>query len=167
MNRYLLCDIDDVSLKEFYEAVNASRKEKGLFYLDIASDGGSSNTMLSFFDMIKNTDRTIVGTAYGRCQSAAVLILAACDQRYSTPNTIFMVHEDSYEIDGSHGDARKAVAQHEIEENLWAILMAENTTTGFEAWRSMAKSSSYFGPQNALNYGLIDIIGDVKKRNRK
>lgn len=162
MNRYLLCDIDDASLKEFHTALHTG---KGTFFLDIASDGGSSNTMLSFFDLIKSTPRHVVGTAYGRCQSAAVLILAACDRRISTSSTIFMVHEDSYEVDGNHGDARKAVAQHEIEENLWAILMAENTTTGFEAWRSMAKSSSYFGPQNALNYGLIEIIFENKSRH--
>ena len=164
MSRYLLCDIDDASLKEFYEALASTLK--GPMYLDIASDGGSSNTMLSFYDLIKASPRTIIGTAYGRCQSAAVLIFAACDQRISTPSTMFMVHEDSYEIDASHGEMKKAVRQHEIEEDLWAILMAANTTLGPESWRSLAKESTFFGPQNAKMYGLVDNIIEPKKRTK-
>lgn len=164
MDRYLLCDIDEDSLKELHAVV--FDKSRSDIYLDITSGGGDSYTMLGFHDLIKTSPRRIIGTAYGSCQSAAVLVLAACHVRRASRNTIFMVHEDTYQTDDLHHDVKKAVQQHEVEENLWATLMAESTRLGYTSWRALSKEVTYFGPEMAKSHGLIDKILTYEKAKK-
>jgi ATP-dependent protease ClpP protease subunit len=163
MNHYLLCEINDESLKELHDALYSGEDP---FYLDISTDGGDSATMFAMFELLQIVPRNVIGTAIGRCQSAGVLVLAGCDIRRASANTIFMVHEDSYEIEGGHNETRKIVEQHEVEEILWAELMQSVTKIDANEWRNLSNNTTYFTTEYALSYGLLDEIV-VKVSNKE
>lgn len=157
---YLLQGIDEVNYKEFFIAL---KKSTGTFHLCISSIGGDTSDMWAFVDTILTSKRKIVGTAIGVCHSAAPLILAACDVRRCTPNTQFMVHEDSIKIKATPSKARKFVERQQSEEDRWYVAMATLTDITIGQWRKLAEDETYFDASEALNLGLVDKVVSVRK----
>lgn len=163
---YLLTSIDYDHLAEFSAALKES---SGLFKLTIASEGGDTDVMWAFVDLILCSKREFIGTAYGVCHSAAPLILASCDQRFCGPNTQFMVHEDIIELSGSPSSSIKQVNRAQAEEDRWYTAMSIATGTPITEWRKMSESETYFDAQKAKELGLVDkiLLVDTKGKGRK
>lgn len=160
---YLLQGIDEANYKEFF---NCLQDSQGTFNLCISSCGGDTSDMWAFVDTILTTKRTIIGTAIGVCHSAAPLILASCDIRRCTPNTQFMVHEDSIKIRTTPSKARNFVERQQSEEDRWyaAMAMLSNATTG--QWRKLSEDETYFDANEALNLGLVDKIISIRRGSK-
>lgn len=161
---YLLCDIDDESLKAFHDALLDT---KGEFTLYISSPGGETDSMWAFVDRIMCSSRTISGVASGTCHSAAPLILAVCDRRACTPNTQFMVHEDIVELEGAPSTNTKKLARAQDAEDRWYTAMALATGTTINEWRLMSEKETYFDANEALRLGVVDKIMPILKGNKK
>lgn len=161
---YLLCDINDESLKEFHEAL---LKSKGKFTLRVSSGGGETDAMWAFVDTIMCSPRNIIGVAYGTCYSAAPLILAVCDERYCTPNTQFMVHEDIIELEGAPSTSIKKLNRAQDSEARWYTAMSLATGTTITDWRILSERESYFGADDALRMGVIDKIMPILKGSKR
>lgn len=162
---YLLCDIDDESLKAFSDLLYSTRV--GNFTLRIASGGGETDAMWAFVDMIMCSKRNIVGIASGTCHSAAPLILASCDERYCTPNTQFMVHEDIVELEGAPSTTIKKLARAQDSEDRWYTAMSLATGTTINEWRRLSEAETYFDANEALRLGIVDSIMPILKGNKK
>ena len=61
--------------------------------LYINTEGGSLTDGFAIYDAIKNIDSPVVGIVSGICASAGLIILAACDYRMCTDNSIFFYHQ--------------------------------------------------------------------------
>lgn len=118
------------------------------FYIN--SPGGSLFDSFAIYDAIKRISEegiTTVAHIEGWCLSAAVIVAAACDYRIAAPNCRFMVHNPI-----GADDRTKDVI------NQYARLMEENSDLTAEEWKEKMNAQTWFTPEEALEWGLIDEI---------
>lgn len=148
----------DAAIKGLY-LMETEDKEKPC-ELFISSFGGSVYEALALYDII-NTLRCPVHTfAYGKCMSAAPLLLAAGEpgHRWVAPNVSFMHHQWSDELCGK-GDAIKADLKHnEKLEATWLSLITKHSSKTLNFWKTRAKLAAdfYFGSDEAIEWGIAD-----------
>lgn len=95
LNVEKLCDIiDDINI-EFSQAKHSS----SLFiipkpiYLHITSFGGSLFDSFIAYDHIKNSPIKVIAVGEGYVISAGTIIFLACNERYMTENSRFLIHQ--------------------------------------------------------------------------
>lgn len=127
------------------------------------SDGGDAYAALAYFDLIKNSQKTIFITATGLVASAAVLILAAGQHRHMTTNSWVMVHEDSVAVEeGMNVSQIERDAAHSRRlETQWSEILSSVTNTTVDKWNELHKAETYLNAKECLELGLIDkIVGN-------
>lgn len=163
--KFLLQDVDEESFLAFTDALEST---EGEFLLEIASAGGDTNVMWAFHDKIMCVERKITGVALGYCHSAAPLILAACDTRFCSPKTEFMVHEDIVtEAEGSPDKVMATAVRAQADEEKWYEAMEFLTGTRASVWRTMSRNETYFGATEAKKLGTVDRILPIFRKPRK
>ena len=134
--------------------------------LIVSSLGGDLYDTFAIYDTMRSIPNQIRTIAMGKCQSAAPLLVAggAAGKRFSLPNCQFMVHD--IWIDGA-SDATVEAATKELRHTKalrkrYLELMALNTKKTAEEWKKICRRPGdlFFGPQEALNYGIIDTIAN-------
>ncbi len=145
---------------DIYEVLNATQP----IHIELYSHGGNAGAALAIVGRLRSNNMRSIITVFGRCESAAVVILAACDERRMHKDAWVMVHEDSCKTRTTTGQARKLALQMEREEAHFSRLLAEYTSTGYKAWRSMHYKETCLSAQQCLSLGLIDTI--IKGRPR-
>ena len=166
---FLLSDIEDENINKII---------KGIYLLDrdsiskpielfISSFGGSVYDMFALYDVMNTTRCPIHTVAIGKCMSAAPL-LVACGQkgnRYTLPNTQWMVHQTSYEQSEGRVDAIKMDIIHlDDVNNRWASLMEKHSKLKKRDWLRICNKTGdqYFSADKALEYGLVDHMWSEK-----
>ena len=120
------------------------------FYIN--SPGGSLFDAFAIYDAIKKLNEegiVTVAEAEGWCLSAAVVIVSACTYRIVSQNCKLMVHNPSSSL-GSDVVATTTVQ--------YAGLLAENSDLTPEEWEAKMEAGTWFTPEEALEWGLIDEI---------
>jgi len=166
--------IDVANRRVFIGDIDASTADsaiKGLYLMEtespetpvevfISSLGGDVYEALALYDII-NTIRCPVHTfAYGKCMSAAPLLLAAgapgC--RWVSPHCLFMHHDWAAEVEGKGSELINVVKHYEEIGKIWTTLFAERTNKNFKWWDTRAKKATdfYFSADEALEWGVAD-----------
>lgn len=129
----------------------------------IASPGGSTYGGFSIIAQIKKAK--IAGfkiTAYGLSMvgSMAIPIFACCDVRITYPSTIFMVHPSSIQNPGAmtETDMESQAAFHKMTKDIYVSSIAEYTNLTKEEWLEKIEKDTWFSAEQALEWGLVDII---------
>ncbi len=131
----------------------------------INSQGGHVESGDTIFDMIRfvDADVKIVGT--GWVASAGALIYAAAEKknRYSLPNTRFMLHQPMGGVGGQASDisieAEEILKMRDRLNNIFA----EATGNKLDKIESDTDRNFWMGPEDAKNYGLVgNIISSIK-----
>jgi len=128
--------------------------------LRLNSEGGYPSDALAIVGRIKASSCQIIIEAYGQVSSAATIILASGKKRRMSEYCLFMTHQSSYEVGGSHVEIKDAVDQAEQEEKIWASHMGRFTGTDAEFWYELHKTgkNKYFNATECLNMGIVDEI---------
>lgn len=168
-----------VFLFEDVEANSIGAVIKGLYLMEsqdtakpielfIGSFGGSEYEMFALYDVCRTLSSPIHTTAIGKCMSAAPLLVAAGETgcRYATPNTFFMVHE-SWDDSGMRRVDEILIDMKHYKDmgERWADLMARHSKKDARFWKNLCKKvgNTYFNAEQALEWGLIDVIWDEKE----
>lgn len=130
-------------------------------YISICSPGGEVAAALWFVDFVKALECEVIGVASGRCYSAAVLMLAGCDQRLTYESTHFMVHPMFQDTQLSSDTVRDVIKQFRL---INKILMKQERPAfrniSDKKYLKMISKETYFTAPQALKYGFVDdIIG--------
>lgn len=140
----------------------AKAKEGRRLFLN--SLGGCVYTMASIVDLMEEVEN-ITTVATGACMSAAVPIIAAGTpgQRYATWRTRFLLHPSWEEFDGRRLEIEDLQAESDEmkeAERVYAHVMARYTDHTYSWWlkRGAVHKPYYFGPEDALKFGIIDHI---------
>ena len=134
-----------------------------LIDIELSSGGGSTVDALAIVGRMRASNVVLRVTAYGTCQSAAVLILAAGDYRRISSECWVMVHEESSKLSGSTSEIANASRHMDREEQHWNDLLAQYTQTPSEAWAKLARETTYLDAKQAFQLGLADEIFKGKK----
>lgn len=134
--------------------------------LFICSPGGEVEQALGLYDIMKTLKVPVHTFAYGRCMSAAPLLLAAGEpgNRWVSANTMFMIHPASDELEGKVGDLKSQLKYLEQLDKVWIDLFTKHTNKDRTFWaRHVAKGTDwYFTAGNAIEYGLADEIWEER-----
>jgi ATP-dependent Clp protease protease subunit len=161
--RVFLGDIDhesvDAAIKGMYLMETADKYPIELF---ISSYGGTIYDALALYDIMQTIKCPIHTFAYGKCMSAAPLLLAAGEHghRWVAAHASFMHHDWADEIEG-RGEFIKAGVKHsEKLGRQWTELLAEISNKTFKWWDDRSKRSGdfYFTADEAIEWGLADSI---------
>lgn len=133
----------------------------------ISSYGGTIYDALALYDVMNTLRCPIKTFAYGKCMSAAPLLLAAGEpeHRWCAPHVAFMHHDWHGEVEGT---AQKIVAEVKHNEDIgvtWTRLLAKHTEKDFKFWNAKAKKAAdfYFGAEEAIEWGIADAIWTEKE----
>lgn len=156
----LIGSVDDVMVSTLVEGVDAyAEGETVSIFLN--SEGGSASDAIAMVDYMRTSGRKYSITAFGLCQSAAVIILACGDYRRIAKGTEVMVHEEYVEeagLTGTLSELEKKVAAMREEEDRWNDLLASKTKVSARYWAGLAKETTYLTAEECLELGLVDEV---------
>lgn len=162
--RVFLGDIDhetiDYAIKGMYlMETNDAKKPIELF---ISSFGGSIYDSLALYDIMGTIGCPIYTFAYGKCMSAAPLLLAAGEpgHRWVAQHTFFMHHDGASEMEGKTTALKVEMAHLEAVDKAWTTIVSGISNKTFKWWDDRAKRSGdfFFSAEEAIEWGLADAI---------
>lgn len=131
----------------------------------INSDGGDVESMYSILDAFSIIESPIKTICIGNAYSAAAVLLAAGNKRYSFPNSRIMIHGVQSSI---KEDSQLAFEKHikEIEKDNLKLytLLSKLTKKSLDKISKDCIRDKFFTPEQALKYGLIDEILKPKEK---
>lgn len=170
-NRRVFLDADieaqsiGYAIKGLYLMETESKEPVEMF---ISSYGGDVYEALALYDIMNTISCPIHTFAYGKCMSAAPLLLAAGEpgQRWVAPHVAFMHHDWSGDVEGTGSQVATVVKHYEALGQQWTRLLAKHSLKDFKWWHTRAKKPAdfYFSADEALEWGLADQIW-VEKGN--
>jgi ATP-dependent Clp protease, protease subunit len=159
---FLVDDVEDSSIsdaiKGLYLMETSSKSPIEVF---ISSSGGSVYEMFALYDIFSTLKCPVHTFAYGKCMSAATLLLAAGQKgdRWCTPNTWFMMHDLSYELaETKHEDAEGQVNHGKDLRAQWLKEVVKCSDKDMKFWSAIARKSAdqYFTAEQAIEWGVAD-----------
>ena len=133
--------------------------------LYIMSPGGSVTAGMAIYDTMQFIKCDVSTICMGMAASMGAFLLAGGTKgkRLALPNADIMIHQPS---GGAQGQATEIeiVADHilKTKEKLNRIL-AENTGQTYEKIKADTERDNYMTAQEALEYGLIDVVVDKRQ----
>ena len=130
--------------------------------LFISSYGGEVYDAIALHDIIHTLKCPVHTFAYGKCMSAAPLLLAsgAPGHRWVAPHTFFMHHDGASEMEGKTTFLRAEMKHFDVLDKAWTELLAGYSNKTFKWWDDRSKRSGdfYFSADEAIEWGLADSI---------
>ncbi len=132
----------------------------------ISSYGGEIYEALGIYDIIRTIKCPVHTFAYGKCMSAAPLLLALGEpgHRWVAPHVSLMHHDWSCELDGRGTALKVDFDQHSRVNQQWVELLAKHSCKDVRWWNTRAKKPHdfYFTADEAIEWGLADNIWEEK-----
>ncbi|MCK4526443.1 ATP-dependent Clp protease proteolytic subunit [candidate division WOR-3 bacterium] len=130
----------------------------------INSQGGEIDAMYAIFDTINYVKPDVATMGFGRCISAASLLLAAGTKgkRSILPNTNIMIHELSGGVTGKAGDMRGNYRHIEDTYEKMARHYVQLTGQKLVKVKKDMERDHFLTAEEAVKYGLVDKIQKSK-----
>jgi ATP-dependent protease ClpP protease subunit len=128
------------------------------------SGGGSVSDSMAILEQIekaKIAGFTVDIHVSGMIASAAIPILAVCDERVASPGTLFMVHPSSIGKMFAREELKDLRAQEQmmmLSEAAYLEKMERYTKISGQEWKRLGEQITWFDAKQAKEWGLIDRI---------
>lgn len=128
----------------------------------INSPGGGADSGFAIYDMFRFIKPPVRSIVSGICASAALIIFLGADQgqRFSLPNSRFMMHEPRF-LSTSYGQASDlAIVARELlrMKDRYNQIIAEATGKDLEKITEDSQRDFWLAAQEAVDYGLVNKI---------
>ena len=135
---------------------------KPVFYLHINTFGGSVYDGLGIYNIIRklSEDYKVIAYCRGYIMSVGIPIILAATERYSYPDTTFMIHEIATFDWGKLTQIKEDIEETERLGKITSNIITNNTSITqdmLDDWFAH-KKDVFFNAQQALEYKLIDKI---------
>ena len=160
--------VDEDMLDRMLKNLHALDSTVDPINIKLSSEGGCVVSARGIYDAIKACKNLVRIICYGEVASSATLILQAADERVMTDNSKLMLHVGSEGI--AHDHPRNVDAAYEENRKLekWMediyldkIKQKKKRFTR-QNMKTMLTWDRSLTPEEAMSYGLIDIIGEVQ-----
>jgi ATP-dependent protease ClpP protease subunit len=157
---YITGTIDEEAFLRFSKRLTVlEEQDNGPIDVELYSYGGEAYSALAFAARMRHSRCHIVVRAYGLVASAAVLILAAGDERMMSKEAWAMVHEDSGDAGELTTTQQEVVAIHGRKMELhWCHQLAVRTKASANKWLELHTATTYLNAKECLKLGLVDKI---------
>ena len=158
----ILCENENELRSCGYPIPDRNNVTKPIFYLHINTFGGSVYDGLGIYNIIRNLAEKYKVIAYcrGYIMSMGIPIILAATERYSYPDTTFMIHEIATFDWGKLTQIKEDIEETERLGKITSNIITNNTSITqdmLDDWFAH-KKDVFFNAQQALEYKLIDKI---------
>jgi ATP-dependent Clp protease protease subunit len=131
----------------------------------INSPGGVISAGLAIYDTMKFMGYDINTYCLGMAASMGALLLSAGTKgkRFALPNSRIMIHQPSGGVIGTSSDIALQAKEVLVLKQMCAGIMAEATSKSIHKILEDSERDYYMSAEEALNYGLIDVIAEAKQ----
>ena len=145
----------------FLESENPNKEIS--FYIN--SPGGIVWSGLAIYDTMQYISSKIMTICIGQAASAVSLLLTAGadDMRYSLPNSRIMMHQPSGGYQGQVTDIEIQTKEIIKTKKRLNEIYAKHTGKDLKEVEKIMERDTYFSPQEAIKFGLIDKIVENRK----
>lgn len=137
---------------------NQSAKKPIDMYIN--SPGGVVTASFAILDTMRYVTPKIRTICIGQAASAAALLLACGDERYSLKHSRIMIHQPSGGSQGTAADIEIQAAEILRLKEILNGIMAEATGRTVEEIQRDTDRDRYLSAEEAIEYGLIDEVVD-------
>jgi len=126
----------------------------------INSPGGLVSACLAIYDTMRYVKPDVSTVCMGEAASAAAFILGAGTKgkRFALKNARIMLHQVSAGASGHIEDMKRTMAETERVNEILLREWASNTGKTIEQMKVDMDRDYWFGPEDALKYGIIDEV---------
>lgn len=158
-NTYRFTDMDKNDLKEF---MVFPAEEIEPITLHINSGGGSYDDGMALINIIRGSKVPIIAYVH-KAMSMAVAIALSCDYVITFTNTVYMIHEASYEIDGTLSLQKDVFEDACFENDNYFKIIEENShLTKKEMLDKTYRRDWTIRGRDIIKYGLTNEVVDFK-----
>ncbi len=153
----------NVAAQTIFELLHLEKEDPNKdIYLYINSPGGSINDGLAIYDTMNFIKPDVITVCFGMAASMGSFLLSSGKKgkRAALPNSLILIHQPLMGMEGFQQQTDiKIVADH-IEKTRIKLekILAENTGQTIEQINKDTERDNYMTAEEALEYGLIDII---------
>lgn len=123
--------------------------------LMLGSPGGGLYESLAIYDTIKMIPNEVIAICSGKVMSGGILILLACDKRYSTPNTTFMIHHGHTTMSGNVIELQEQINEvASLNQKMLDTIVKTTKITRDQLDQFLVKDH-YLNAQEAVKCGLV------------
>jgi len=137
----------------------------------IATSGGLAVYGWALYDLFTTNDAPVLTIGYGIIASAGVVALLGGRQRLLSPNTRFIVHEITRELENGPDHSADALAQTvnvvRSEERQMARLIVRETGNPLDQVRAWMRTETHFTAKRAVALGFADGLLKENPRPKK
>jgi ATP-dependent Clp protease, protease subunit len=167
---FLGVQIDDVSANDvmaqllFLESEDPDRD----ISIYINSPGGSVTSLLAIYDTMQFVRPDISTICMGQASSAAAVLLAAGapGKRFALANSRILIHQPSGSGEGQSSDLEIQAREILRMRDLFDALLARHTGRPHSEVSRATERDTYFSPEQARDFGLIDEVIASRKTVR-
>jgi len=163
---YLVGEIAEYTLFDFMTRIRTVIRERDDKYSDesinliINSPGGDVSEMFGMIDFMDLIETKVNTICRGSAQSAGAIILACgTGKRAASKHSTIMFHQGSTFSQGKLSDVRAGLEYSKAVETKIYNLLGEKTKKDAKWWEDKMKSDFYLTAAEALDLGVIDVIG--------
>ncbi len=126
----------------------------------INSPGGAADSGFAIYDVMRFVQPPVRTVCSGLCASAAILVFLAADegQRYTLPNSRFLLHQPFTSAWGQAADLQITAKEVLKLKNRFNTIVAEATGKRVEQISEDANRDFWLSAPEALDYQLVDKI---------
>lgn len=162
---YLIGEINQMSAYRFISAFKTLDRDPGPITIHLLSEGGNVESGFAIYDTIRTANNPTMIEVMGMAASAAVPILLACTIRWLNPEAKIMIHEMSYEIDGTVGSTIVSALAKEADlvNKRYREIIAGRTGKSMKDVERWCKEETTFSAEEAIKLGFADKLVEVRE----
>ncbi len=133
--------------------------------IQMYSGGGDMYIMFALIDIVETCKCKVIFKGYGLVASAAVLLMAVCDERILAPNTRILIHGTNLQVNQS----TNIIAQNETQylEDKGNEILAKNSYVRKKFFDDIGKSGRdlWLSAEETIQLGLADKLLETTDRS--
>ena len=146
------------------------KNAKEAIYIYINSPGGCADSGFAIYDILRFFPNPIITICSGLCASAAVMVFLAADKgkNFSLPNSRFLIHQPSTQIQGTASDIEITADQINKIHKRYNQVISDTTKKTVATITKNANRDFWLDSQEAFKYGLVHkVIKNLKESKSK
>lgn len=147
-----------VSSADFVASWNAAVKNADEVHLHINSPGGDAADAFTIYNLVKNSNKKVVGFIDGWAVSAASLAAMACSPLKIAANALMMIHEPWTFKKGNAVELRAAADQLEMHSESMAEMYALKSGKTVDECKQIMQATTWYRAQAAVDAGFADEV---------
>jgi ATP-dependent protease ClpP protease subunit len=153
--------------QSFISAFRELDRGKGPILLVLNTVGGQFMSTMGIYEAIKLSHNRVICHCYGVCMSGGMVVLAACDERYSTQSCRFMTHSVQAGLSQMNQKSLKNELKEidESQDKMVEVLSRESDLTIAEA-RALCGENNYMSADQIMGLGFLEGILVANKKNK-